>query len=362
MSFENLTINRVVVHEIHKRSDDRGIVAPTYGVALVTLEREAMGALCERINSALGSAARCMELDIIQAGEGSAISIARDLIDADDTLFVQRSRAVADALTSAQTRRDLPGGVLVVFTGVAGHPAKRIAGAIKAETHNGFTRRAGVGGAISLQFLKDLLLTPQTKLYKIGLFWEQEAPAVGALPAGWRAFIYDHQISASDKLTAAQYFYEGFLGCAFPETSARRTREFHDYTKDFIQKLDWPQERKADLHNALVTYLKVDQSATVQVSAFAQTYLPDAGLRDEYTQFMTGREFPQNAIVKDLSDVSTSLKYRKVIFSGDVKITAPAEKFKELVRMRVIEGETDAHGQVPKWTEVIIRDHIRAQE
>ncbi len=362
MSFENLTIHRIIVHEVHKRTDDRGIVPPIYGTALVTLDREAMEALRDRINSALGSAARCMELDILRAEAGSSVAIAKDLIDADDALFIQRSRAVADALTNAQARRDLPGGVLVVFTGVAGHPAKRIVGTIKAETHNGFTRRTGAGGAISLQFLKDLLLTPQTKLYKIGLFWEQDAQAVGALPAGWRAFIYDHQISASDKLTAAQYFYEGFLGCGFPETSARRTREFHDYTKDFIQKLDWPQEQKADLHNALVTYLKVDQSATVQVSAFAQTYLPDAGMRDQYTQFMTGREFPQNAIAKDLSDVSSSLKYRKVTFSGDVRIIAPAEKFKELVRMRVIDGDADEHGQIPKWTEVIIRDHIRAQE
>lgn len=362
MSFENLVIHRIILHEVHKRTDERSIVVPTYGTALVALDAEAMEALQDRVNSALGSAAKCMELAIIRAGDGSAVAIAKDLIDTDDTLFIQRSRAVADLLADAQTRRDLPGGVLVVFTGAAGHPAKRIVGAIKAETHNGFTRETGAGGATTLQFLKNLLLTPQTKLYKIGLFWEQDAGAAEALPAGWRAFIYDHQISSADKLTAAQYFYEGFLGCGFPETSARRTREFHDYTKDFIQRLDWPQEQKADLHNALVTYLKVDQSATVQVSAFAQTYLPDAGLRDEYAQFMTGKSFPQDAIAKDLTDVAPALKYRKVMFSGDVKITAPAEKFKELVRMRVIDGELDEHGQIPKWTEVIIRDHIRAQE
>ncbi len=362
MSFENLVIHRIIVHEVHKRTDDRSIVAPTYGTALVALEAEAMEALQDRVNSALGSAAKCMELAIIRAGEGTAVAIAKSLIDTDDPLFIQGSRAVADALANAQTRRDLPGGVLVVFTGSAGYPAKRIVGAIKAETHNGFTRGTGAGGATTLQFLKNLLLTPQTKLYKIGLFWEQDAEAAEPLPAGWRAFIYDHQISSADKLTAAQYFYEGFLGCGFPETSARRTREFHDYTKDFIQNLDWPQEQKADLHNALVTYLKVDQSATVQVAAFAQTYLPEAGLRDQYAQFMTARDFPQDAIAKDLADVSSALKYRKVTFSGDVKITAPAEKFKELVRMRVIDGEPDEHGQIPKWTEVIIRDHIRAQE
>lgn len=303
-----------------------------------------------------------MELDIAQSGVGSSIVIAKGLIDADDALFVQRSRAAADKLTDAQTRRDLPGGVLVVFSGTAGHPAKRIIGMIKAETHNGFTRQVGDGGAISLQFLKDLLLTPQTKLYKIGVFWEQDADVAEPLPAGWKAFVYDDQISASNKLTAAQYFYEGFLGCRFPETSARRTREFHDYTKEFIQSLDWPEEQKIDLHNALVTYLKVDQSATVQVSAFAQSYLPDAEMQDAYRQYMEGREFPEGAVAKDLAEVSTALRYRKVTFSGDVKIIAPADKFEDLVRMRMIDGEPDGHGQIPKWTEVIIRDRIRTQE
>lgn len=362
MSFENLTISRIVIHEIYKRTDGRDIVPPTYGTGLVTLDMEALDAFCDRINSAMGSAARSMELDIIQSEPGSSVTIAKFLVDADDTLFIERSRAVADKLTNAQMRRDLPGGVLVVFTGTAGHPAKRIVGMIKAETHNGFTRRVSDGGAISLQFLKDLLLTPQTKLYKIGIFFEQDFLTADLLPAGWRAFIYDDQISASNKLTAAQYFYESFLGCGFPETSARRTREFHDYTKEFIQKLDWPEDRKTDLHNALVTYLKVDQSATVQVSAFAQAYLPNAEIRDEYTQYMMARDFPQGAVAKDLTDVSSILKYRKVTFAGDIKLIVPADKFEDLVRMRVIDGEVDEHGQIPIWTEVIIRDRIRTQE
>ena len=362
MSFENLGINRIVVHEIFKRTDTREIVQPIYGTGLVTLDQEALDAFCDRINSAMGSAARSTELKIMQADTSCSITTAQILVDADDTLFIEKSRDVADKLTHSQTRRDLPGGVLAVFSGTAGNPSKRIVGMIKAETHNGFTRRVSTSGAISLQFLKDLLLTPQTKLYKIGIFWEQDPLTTDPLPAGWRAFIYDDQISASNKLTAAQYFYEGFLGCGFPETSARRTREFHDYTKDFIQKLDWPEERKTDLHNALVTYLKVDQSTTVQVSAFAQSYLPDADLRDKYTQYMTEREFPQCAVIKDLSDVSKVLKFRKVTFSCDVKLIAPADKFENLISMRVIDGEADQYNQIPKWTEVIIRDQIMKQE
>jgi hypothetical protein len=362
MSFENLSLSRIVIHEIFRRTDGREIVPPNYGTSLVVLENEALNALCDRINNAMGSASRSMELDIVQSGPGSCIEIAKNLVDFDDTLFIEGSRRVADKLAHAQTRRDLPGGVLVVFSGTAGYPSKRIIGMIKAETHNGFTRQMDNSGTISLQFLTDLLLTPQTKLYKIGVFWEHEAQVPDPLPTGWRAFVYDDQISASNKLTAAQYFYEGFLGCTFPDTSSRRTREFHDYTKEFIQSLSFPEEQKIDFHNALVTYLKVDQSSTVQVSAFAQTYLPDAETRDAYTQYMVNREFPQSAVIKDLAEVSAALKYRKVTFSRDVRIIAPADKFEDLVRMRVIDGEPDENGQIPTWTEVIIRDRIRMQE
>lgn len=362
MSFENLIISQIVLHEVYKRTEGREIVPPTYGTGLVSLDQEALDAFCDRINSAMGRAAKSMELDIIETQTDSLVSIAQNLIDANDIEFIERSQAAADKLTKVQTRRDIPGGVLVVFKGKAGHPSKRLVGIIKAETHNGFTRQIGDEGNISLQFLKDLLLTPQTKLYKIGIFCEEDNQSMEPSPVGWRAYVYDDHITSSNKLTAAQYFYEGFLGCGFPETSARRTREFHDYTKEFIQKLDWPQEQKTDLHNALVTYLKVDQSATVQISAFAQTYLPDAETRDIYTNFMADKDFPQGAVAKDLADVSPFLRYRKITFTGDIRIIAPADKFENLVSMRLIDGEANEHGQIPKWTEVIIRDRIRAQE
>lgn len=362
MPFQNLTINRVIIHEVFQREDDRTIVPPNFSNAMVDLDHAALDALRDRVISAMGSASRSEEMSIIQVGVDSTVSVAKILIDADDALFIETSRIPASKLTSAQTRRDLPGGILVVFTGTAGYPAKRVLGLIKAETHNGFTRQTNADGALMLSFLTDLILTPQTKLYKIGVFIESDPNTEEPMPTGWRAFIYDDLMTGTNRLKAAQYFYEGFLGCAFPETGARMTKTFHDLTKSFIKGLNVPDELKTDLHNALVTYLKVDRSPTVEVSTFAQTYFAEPELRDAYTQFMMAKEFPQNAVAKDLADVGSDLRYRKVIFNNDIKLTAPADKFEKLVRMRVIDGETDDHGNVPKWTEIIVRDRIRVQE
>ena len=207
-----------------------------------------------------------------------------------------------------------------------------------------------------------MLLTPQTKLYKIGIFVESDPAAREPLPNGWRAFIYDDQISVSNKLSAAQYFYGGFLGCSFPETSAKLTREFHDHTKDFIRRLGLSEETKVDLYNALITYLKVDQSPTVQTSTFAQNFLQDAETRDAYAQFMNTKNFPTTAIHKDLADVASVLRYRKVSFSNEIKLIAPAEKFESMIQMQSFEGEADENGQIPTWTRIVIKDRIRGQE
>lgn len=212
-----------------------------------------------------------------------------------------------------------------------------------------------------LKFLKDLILTPQTKLYKIGAFVEMDS-AADPFVTGWKAMVYDDMMTPSNRYNAAQYFYEGFLGCGFPESSARLTKNFHDLTKAFIRKLDVPEERKLDLNSALITYLKVDQAPTVGVAAFAQAYLEEPELRDAYSQYMQEKEFPQNAVAKDLTDVAGELKQRKVMFANNIKLVAPADKFKEYIRMKSIDGEADEHGQIPKWTEIIVRDHIRDQE
>lgn len=358
MIFENLAIERVIIHEVYERADDRTIVPPKYGTALVNLDQNALDALRDRVISSMGSASKSMETGIIQSGDGSAVACAKNLIDADDVLFIENSKEIVNKLVSAQSRKGLPGGILVVFSASVGYPSKRMIGLIKAETHTGFTRQQDSNGTLMLKFLKDLILTPQTKLYKIGAFVEMD-PSANPFMAGWKAMVYDDLMTPSNRYNAAQYFYEGFLGCGFPESSARLTKSFHDLTKAFIRKLDIPEERKLDLNSALITYLKVDQAPTVGVAAFAQAYLAEPEMRDAYSQYMQEKEFPQNAVAKDLADVAGELKQRKVMFANNIRLVAPADKFKEYIRMKAIDGEADEHGQIPRWTEIIVRDHIR---
>lgn len=363
MIFANLNLGRTIIHEVFTRDENRNLVAPRYGGKLVTLGPRALDALRNRIITAMGRASQSVEMEISRTGPGSMLALTRDLLGADDQNFIAKSRSVADQLASAQLGRNIPGGIVVVFSGEIDHPAKRLVGIIKAEPQNGFTRTQK-DGILDLQFLEDLILTPQAKLYKIGVFVEVDpAKAAGTKPTdGFKAFIYDDGMTASNRDAAAQYFYDGFLGCTFPESSARLTKEFHSLTKEFIRDLDIPEEDKSDLHTGLYTYLKVDQVQTVQVAAFAQSYLVNDHMRDAYEAFMTLRKFPTNAVSKDLTDVAPHLRQRKVRFRSDIRLTAPADTFEQLVQMELIDGTPVNGGETPQWTLITVQDRIASQE
>lgn len=357
MLFENLTVDRLIIHEVHRRLDDRKPVPPTYGGSLVQLEGEAMEFFRERVIAALGSQSQSMELTITPpTAAESAVEISRDLTAANDEEFVVSSRRFADKLTAVQTSRNLPGGVMVVFNGSAGNPARRIVGVIKAETHSSFRHTP----KMQVEYLKDLFMGPQIKLYKIGVFAFSGADLAAALPTGWTATIYDNQMSSTKRDGAAQYFYESFLGCTLPMNSARLTRKFFEGTRDFINRIDVPDEEKADLFTGLYTYLKVDQSPTIELAAFSEKYL-GRNLRDDYSMFMGQQGFPANAVAKDISDIQGSLRRRRLTFSRSIQFTAPPDAFDDLVRVQTIEGDPDKDGLKPTWTQITIRDRIRDQ-
>ena len=77
---------------------------------------------------------------------------------------------------------------------------------------------------------------------------------------------------------------------------------------------------------------------------------------------MGQKNFPTTAIHKDLSEVQSQLRLRKLIFGNNIKLPAPADQFENYVRIESIDGDADENGNVPKWTKITIRDHIRDQE
>jgi len=330
----NLRINRIILHEVFRRGDDRKIVKPKFSSDFTPLNEEGINTLKARIVSVLGDDSNSIEMIVEESDSGSTYEICNQMILADDKSFIDGSYKLAEKLAQSQGSRVIPGGIVIFVTGLVGVENYSYVGIIKAELHSGFSLLERKENLL-LEYLVNLLLTPQQKLYKIALFIETSKKENAELrsPEDFKVLIYDHLMKTSQNGEAAQYFYENFLGCSFFDSPKKMTKEFYNLTKEFID-LNMPGgEEKIDQNTFLYTYLKGSQNKTILVSEYASSYLP-LKYRDSYQKFMVEKKFPIRAINKDLTYLKKKLVRRNIKFTSDVKINAPSEKFGDLVKFK----------------------------
>ncbi|WP_164830957.1 nucleoid-associated protein [Sinorhizobium meliloti] len=355
MLFENLQVGRIAMHEVLRRDDDRQPKQPVYGTSLENLSVAAKTAFRLRITEALSTQAKSIEMVIAETGAGSMRDIAGRLLPSNDEQFLAVSREVADKLVKAQKSRSIPGGVVIVFDGSFGVPKKRFMAVIKAETQSGF-RRNKTDKDVLTEFLENIFLTPATRLYKIGFLVEDsEQDQI------WKAFVFDSNISSSHRETAAQYFYEDFLGCHFPSDGAYETSRFFDLTREFIRRADIDQNDKRDLGDALYTFIKTEKAATFTANEFSESYLP-IDYRDPFKKFLETRKFPDRAVVRDTSAMGGRLRRRKFKFGDNIELSVPPELLHNK-EVRIEQGAPAKFGGDGDgvWTQVTIHRPITDQ-
>ncbi len=365
MHLLNFNVNRIIIHQVYRRNQDGNKVPPTQSHEYTNFEQSAMEAFKTRVKDALGEGSKAIQMEIANQEPNDLPTLIDQIIDQDAETFATSSCDIAKKLTDAQQTKSIPGGIVVVFSGVQGNPSKKFLGIIKAEVHSGYEKEVNKRtNEISLKFVEELLLTPGTRLYKTAGFFEKSTydESSSDLNDKWAVMISDYQISKAEGKAAAQYFYSDFLGCGYPQTSARTTKLFYESTSLFIDELGVSEANKSNLINALTTYLKVDTSSTISASEFAEKYFDDIDIQDAFTSYMKDSGLPDNAFTKDIEHIESKLQFRKVNFRSNVKITAPSETFKELITIETIEGDPDESGSPAEWTKVIIKDRIIKQE
>lgn len=357
MHFENLRVKRIVVHEVFQRADDRSIRAPEFAEGLEQLSQEAMGAFRLRMTEALSGESQSLQMQISKYGEGSFLSIAEKLSSASDEDFLKESRIVVNKLAEAQMARRIPGGMLIVFDGTVGSQSVPFVGVIKAETQAGF-RRSHDGKHAVIEFLKNIFLTPATRLYKIGLLLLEDISK--SRPDGRRVFVFDSNISVSNREAAAVYFYEGFLGCSLPSDGPYETARFFDLTKEYIRKSELDPDKKKNVIDSLYVFVRDEQDPTFTVNQFGERFLP-LNMRDGYADFMQSRKFSANAVVRDTSQMGRRLYRRRLNFGSDIELSATPEALATKVKMEAIEGE-EIDGIRPRWTKITVRESLTGEK
>ncbi len=365
MQLLNFHVNRIIIHQVYRRDEDGNKVTPTQSHEYTNFDRNAMGAFMTRVKDALGEGSKAVQMEIVDQEANDLPSLINTMIEQDNDVFAASSYDIAKKLTDAQQKKNIPGGIVVVFSGTQGATPKKFLGIIKAEVHSGYEKEVNEQtNEISLKFVEELLLTPGTRLYKTAGFFEKADVNQASMNLNdkWTVMVSDYQISKGEGKAAAQYFYSDFLGFGYPQTSARTTKQFYEATTAFISNLDATAAKKSNLLNALTTYLKVDTSSTINASDFASTYFEDVDVQDAYTSHLRDVGLSDNAFTKDIEHIEGKLQYRRVMFRSNVKISAPSETFKNLISIETIEGDPDESGGPTEWTKVIIKDKITQQE
>lgn len=366
MQLLELKIEKIAIHQIFKRGLDGEKIAPLKSNELIRFSPPALETFKQRVINALGSQSKAVEMVIVNQGTNDVAPMIRSLSVANDREFLELSFDIANKLADAQKKKMLPGGIVVTFKGSVGpsDSRKKLIGIMKAEIHSAYQKTQNeVTHEISLEYVEEALLTPSTKLFKtVGYIEKSNSNDDGAgvdLNTNWGVQISDSQISQTDGKAAAQYFYADFLGCGYPDSSARRTKAFYDATCSFIDSMEIPAENKNELRNTLVSYLKLENSGTVSAVEFSERYF-SVETRDLYTEYLEEIGLDATSFTKDTDHITSKLKMRRLSFSKQIKLSAPSDSFSELVQINTI-NENEL-GEPVSWTNILVKDRIVAQE
>lgn len=355
-TFANLKLNRIIVHEVLLAADlDEG-KTPQQSEQFLKLDPKGEGLLSKRLTDSLGSDSHSIELTVDVDREGSSFDLITKLPDADDKEFVATSKELALMLTKAQSAGTIKAGICVVLDGTMGSNSKpnRFAAILKAESDAGFVKEV-TPKAVLLKYISDMVLGAQQRLFKIGCFIETKSPATGGngdvrVKDDFSAIVYDHQMSNTGDNNAARYFYATFLGCRLADNSQRLTKVFYEETSKHIDEAKLPTNKRVELKNHLVSYLK-SQDTAVNPRTFADRYLPKS-LHDGYFTRFKKAGFPPRDVTKDNHQIRRKLQVRRMFFSSKVRISAPEENFNEVVQ--IVESKDG-------WTTVKINGELEAQ-
>lgn len=353
--FEGMSIDRVVAHTILTRNG-KEYIPPSVTDHLVPLDGESKDLMQQRITAALGNSSHGIEVQVRKDDETSFFQLAASAIHEPEERFIAISQVMATKLAEAQTNPKWPGGILMIISGRVGEHQNRFLAALKAETDKGLNADDS-GGDIQLQLVKKLLLSQTQKLYKIGILVEinaQPADAEGLRSfENYKAFLFDHLLTATETKPAAAYFYDAFLGMTITGSAKYQTRVFYENTRNFINSLPIDDEEKYSLGESLRSELR-SQKAVINLREFAKEHLPTEHQKD-YIRTLQDEGFPAHAVVKDNDYIKNKLRRpRKVVFNSGVKIQAPADQdFQELV---------EVSDQVDGFTHVRIKGVVQERE
>lgn len=306
-----LNVEQVIVHEVPKRGEGQRPLRLSYSTSPLE-EPNLLRLIRDRIVRSIGLARTQIRFDPNLPGPTRDEVCSILLTGADG--FVESSQSLATHLYQVQPK-NASSGILLVAQ--ASHLEGRGVTIMKMEPQEGASL-IWSGDRCNIQRLAELMLTEQTKLYKVGHF---VAPSeVEEEPIG---FVADRQAGVR---RVADFFLDRFLCCVYAESPKEVTRKLHEQTYAFINEKVASPESRARYGLSLVSELQ-SNDGTFCPQVFAQRHLAGSD-REVYEHFIQEKGLdPSAAYPKNTVLIDRKLRVTSLGFEGGITVAGSQDAF-----------------------------------
>jgi len=324
LNFQALTIRRMASHTIlEKQLKDQTSVADVSD-SLLGFDFDLQQLILKRLQAVLGRKGKGFYLEIGDSAPSSFFGQCHDLDRVNDQTFIKRTQDIAHLLAGSQNRANIKAGDLYVVEAIdSSYKNEPVYIVIKAEPHEGARRNNN-----ALEHLKDIVLSPSQKLYKVGVLYKDENEGKTYPNDIYSAYLFDEQFGNGSNLSA--HFHKEFLRFDHTNNGPIQTKNFYDKTRDFIDKNIKDEEKREELGEALRVLIKTDNAEYLRPREFAQHYL-ESDEQKALFNATVANSFP-DMVQKDNELVDFALKTRKVRFDG-VQVSALDAEFADRVQL-----------------------------
>lgn len=227
MKLDNLDIKKITVHKIYGKSKtNANPYAGDCKDIVKKLGTDGMETLHKRIDSCLNHKSKFYELTLVDDGDDSVYEIHKPLWGARENKFLEVSQLLADKCAASHENANIPDGLLLVIEAkLSGFKSVIL---VKAEKSNAFSMSGN-----DLQLVKDVFLSSDKTLYKVGFFVHVDNE--NSNKKSYRYFVYDDAFSPA-KGDLAHYFYSKFLGLSTEKNSKLLTNNLYRSLKGFVEE------------------------------------------------------------------------------------------------------------------------------
>ena len=260
--------------------------------------------------------------------ERIASASAADLPD----VLVESSQTMAQHLFSTQTGSNNPALLIVCRAKVESKPAATV---MKLEREDALhLRHAAPAGkrTFGMNYLRDLMLGKNTKVFKAGIFAFQNGTLDG--------IVSDNQKSDPNK-EVADFFLHRFLGAQLKTAPDVATKSLFTTTQAFINTLANP-EKQARYEIALLATMN-SPSKSIKFTSISSQF--DTQDRKPYERYLNEAEAPTGSFDKDTRLIAAQLKQIVLDFKKTrLRLAGPYEEVKQFVEHK--QGTTEIKDEV----------------